>query len=342
MNFLSYLNTLCPCGSNENFYYLCTKETCQHRGFICAECQFLKHSPHTQYCIPIKKIQIEPLSKTTLNLITSFKNKLSEIQSALNTLFNDEINFFSKMESLYNNYPSYLTHFNLLPTFSNSPPIQNTYSITSDDISFKIKTIIIEHNSHIKKTLHKQLNEMKPIFIQEQIDQIINGQLNLYNGAIYKEKLSSHVFIMKFIPNINNLFLQGIGFNARVLFGVLKSDFILKIKSRNISNNDVNEIININPKDNIKGIKEYQDINFVMLSPIKLDNNFQYEIYLTRNNTDQMNTSMLINTSIKYYQQINFHSNIFSFNTTNTNDLIQPQALFDLIDIYTHLVYIKL
>ena len=340
MNFLSYVTTICPCGSKEPYYYFCMNEFCKQNGFICAECQFFNHSTHSQYCVPLKLFQLEPLSKSTLSYITSYKNTLIQVQNLLNSLFTDEINFFAEMESITTNYPSNLVKYNLLPLYNSIPPIQTSYSITSESISNKIKELIISHNENIKTFLNKQLTELKPSFVNEQIIQIVKGDLTLYSGAIYKEKMNAHAFTVKFIPNNETMFLKGIGFNSRALFGVLKSDFVLKIKSLRFFNEKV--LLTLNPKEHVIVKEQYQDINFVMIQrPIKMEVNVQYEISLTRTNNDalmQCNNNIVPQIEKKTYYQSDLYSNDFDFQ----NDSFAVPNETNQCNIYTHLIYIKI
>ena len=342
MNFHSYLTTTCPCGSTEPYYYFCTDESCKQNGFICADCQFFNHSAHSQYCIPLKLFQLEPLSKSTLSYITSYKNTLIQAQTLLNSLFTDEINFFSEMELITTNYSSNIVKYNLLPLNNSSPPIQSSYSITSESISNKIKELIISHNENIKAFLNKQLTELKPSFLNEHIIQIVKGDLKLYNGAIYKEKSNAHTFTMKFIPNNEIIFLKGIGFNSRALFGVLKSDFMLTIKSQRFFNEKL--LLTLNPKEHVIVNQQYQDINFVMIQhPIKMERNVQYEISLTRTNNDTLINDDDNNNSVqqigkKTYYQNDLYSPVFDFQ--NEQFVLSNEK--KQCNIYTHLIYIKI
>jgi hypothetical protein len=177
----------------------------------------------------------------------------------------------------------------------------------------------------------------------EHIIQIVKGDLKLYNGAIYKEKSNAHTFTMKFVPNNETIFLKGIGFNSRALFGVLKSDFVLTIKSQRFLNEKL--LLTLNPKEHVIVKEQYQDINFVMIQhPIKMERNVQYEISLTRTNNDTLindddnNYNSVQQIGKKTYYQNDLYSSVFDFQNEQfvlSNDMKQ-------CNIYTHLIYIKI
>ena len=248
MNFQSHQTKVCPCGSKETFYYLCTSKACERRGFLCKECLFTSHSSHSQFCIPIKLFEIEQVSSSMIQEIQSYKQILIQIQRQIDNLFQDEITFFDELESLNSSLSTNLEKFNLLPTYTYTPMTSRKYTITNNEISLNIKQLILNHNQLLQKQIESHIVNMVPHNIKENIMKINQEEIHINS---YFFSVNDYIFTFK--TKEKGILLSGIGFKAKLFFKKAKYNFSLTINS-----NSGTELLMVNLNNDIKLIKGYE------------------------------------------------------------------------------------
>ena len=272
MNFQYHQTQICPCGSGETFYYLCTNKTCEHKGFICKECLFTSHSSHSEFCIPIKLFEIEKVSPTMIQEIQSYKQTLIQIQKQLHNLIQDEITFFEELESLNSNLSTNLEKFNLLPVFIYSPRKSKKYTITNYEIQCKIKQLILNHNQYLQKQIQSHFVNMVPQSLKENIMKITqdNIYINDYFGM-------DENYIVTLKTKGKGILLNGIGFKAKLFYKNSKYDFRLSISS-----NLGTEMLMVNLNNDVKLIQGYEEFCFVTFNPIYLEKEKNYSVKMIK------------------------------------------------------------
>ena len=271
MNFQYFQTKICPCGSGETIYYLCTSKTCKQRGFLCKECLFTNHSSHSEFCIPIKLFEIEKVSPSMIQEIQSYKHILIQIQKQLNNLLQDEITFFEELESLNSNLSINLEKFNLLPTYIYTPMKSKKYTITNNEISRNIKQLILNHNKHLQKQIQSHIVNMVPQSLKENIMRLTqeNIYINNYFGC------SDYIVTLK--TKEKGILLRGIGFKAKLFYKKTKYDFLLSIHS-----DSGIELLMVNLNNDVRLIQGYEEFCFVTFNPVYLEREKDYLVKMIK------------------------------------------------------------
>ena len=272
MNFQYHQTQICPCGSGETFYYLCTNKTCEHKGFLCKECLFKSHSSHSEFCIPIKLFEIEKVSSIMIQEIQSYKQTLIQIQKQLHNLIQDEITFFEELESLNSNISTNLEKFNLLPAYIYSPRKSKKYTISNYEISCKIKQLILNHNQHLQKQIQSHLVNMVPQSLKENIMKITQDNIYVNDYFVWGE---NYIYTLK--TKGKGILLNGIGFKAKLFYKNSKYNFRLSISS-----NLGTEMLIVNLNNDVKLIQGYEEFCFVTFNPIYLEKEKNYSVKMIK------------------------------------------------------------
>ena len=295
LTFSDLVNQKCNCDSSLPLFFICTKRNCPKNGPICGKCLYFHHSTHASFCIPISLFRIDSFSKC-IDDAKEYKTNLDKAKVYIESIFNEETQFFGAVEKMEDNKTELLGKLNLIPKYDNPPFIREEHIISGGEINSSVLESIYQHHVDMYEKITNKILEIKPSFFKEKTIAIA-AEPDSYRGTIFSNVNVTH--ILKFVMNTKekDCYLRGLGFDSRVFSEIRDSSFKLVIRRMDY---EQQAIIDVDPKPLVFIDPKLIYVNFVKIKPIKLIIGVDYEIYFERKtNVNHSKEELIIHGGLK-------------------------------------------